>query len=60
MGVKAKTKLKIGNEQIFEEQSEVEKILAESYTQKLGANLKQNKIESLSTMRIYSRLSVYF
>ena len=40
MGVKAETKLKIGNEQIFEEQSEVEKILAESYTQKLGANLK--------------------
>ena len=39
-GAKVVTKLKIGTDLIIDDQSEVDKILAETCTQKLGANLK--------------------
>ena len=39
-GAKVVTKLKIGTDQIIDDQSEVDKILAEKYTQKLGTNSK--------------------
>jgi hypothetical protein len=46
-GAKVVTKLKIGTDQIIDDQSEVDKILAEIYTQKLGANSK-TKIKFLA------------